>query len=57
MTGALISWFLIPDRSRDLASEDDEFRMYLAANGYVGKFGEKGSDARVVIVESPHEES
>jgi nitrate/nitrite transporter NarK len=41
MSGALISWFLIPDRDTDLSSEDDEFRRYLLNNGYVGRFGAK----------------
>lgn len=41
MTGALISWFLIPDRDTDLSGEDDEFRRYLLDNGYVGRFGSK----------------
>ncbi|KAM0723382.1 hypothetical protein Q7P37_000368 [Cladosporium fusiforme] len=40
MTGALISWFLIPDRSRDLASEDEEFRRFLEEHGYCGSFGD-----------------
>lgn len=42
MTGALISWFLIPDRDKDLSSEDDKFRRYLVEKGYVGRFGAKG---------------
>jgi hypothetical protein len=41
MTGALISWFLIPDRDADLSGEDDAFRRYLLSNGYVGQFGAK----------------
>lgn len=40
MTGALISWFLIPDKSRDLASEDEEFRRFLEEHGYCGSFGD-----------------
>ncbi|KAK4962898.1 hypothetical protein LTR10_000525 [Elasticomyces elasticus] len=39
-TGGLIAWFLIPDRERDLESEDARFRAYLEANGYSGLFGE-----------------
>lgn len=46
LTGALISWFLIPDRDRDLSGEDEEFRRYLADNGYVGRFGEKSIAGR-----------
>jgi MFS family permease len=41
LTGALISWFLIPDRDMDLSGEDDEFRRYLLDHGYVGRFGSK----------------
>ncbi|KAK2616232.1 hypothetical protein QQS21_000867 [Conoideocrella luteorostrata] len=40
MTGALISWFLIPDKERDLENEDALFREYLAQHGYAGVFGE-----------------
>lgn len=40
MTGALVSWFLIPDMSRDLETEDARFRAYLEENGYSGVFGE-----------------
>jgi hypothetical protein len=41
MTGALISWFLIPDRDTNLSGEDDEFRRYLLDKGYAGRFGAK----------------
>jgi hypothetical protein len=41
MTGALISWLLIPDRDTNLSGEDDEFRRYLLTNGYAGRFGAK----------------
>ena len=34
LAGGLISWFLIPDKERDLESEDRRFRDFLAANGY-----------------------
>jgi hypothetical protein len=47
LTGGLISWFLIPDRDRDLSNEDEEFRTYLAENGYVGRFGGKDLIARI----------
>ncbi|OAQ60125.1 metabolite transport protein [Pochonia chlamydosporia 170] len=40
MTGAAISWFLIPDKERDLENEDILFREYLAQHGYAGVFGE-----------------
>ncbi len=39
-TGALIAWFLIPDRERDLESEDARFRAYLAEHGFDTDFGE-----------------
>jgi MFS family permease len=34
IVGGLIAWFLIPDKERDLESEDVRFRRYLEANGY-----------------------
>ncbi|KAJ9296196.1 hypothetical protein DTO271G3_5337 [Paecilomyces variotii] len=34
VVGGLISWFLIPDRSRDLEDEDARFKAYLEENGY-----------------------
>jgi hypothetical protein len=40
MTGAIISWFLIPDKDRDLENEDVLFREYLAQHGYAGVFGD-----------------
>lgn len=46
LTGGVISWFLIPDRERDLSNEDEGFRKCLADNGYVGRFGEKPLVAR-----------
>jgi hypothetical protein len=30
----LISWFLIPDKEKDLESEDLRFKEFLEANGY-----------------------
>ncbi|TWU72071.1 hypothetical protein ED733_003522 [Metarhizium rileyi] len=42
MTGAAISWFLIPDKDRDLENEDALFREYLAQQGYAGVFGDAG---------------
>ncbi|KIW89724.1 uncharacterized protein Z519_09880 [Cladophialophora bantiana CBS 173.52] len=38
--GGIISWIFIPDRDRELESEDANFREYLAAHGYEGEFGE-----------------
>ncbi|CAI7663248.1 unnamed protein product [Penicillium bialowiezense] len=41
VVGGLIAWFLIPDMSRELESEDAKFRAYLAENGYdVSMYGE-----------------
>jgi hypothetical protein len=39
-TGGLIAWFLIPDRERDLESEDSRFRAYLEEHGFDTEFGE-----------------
>ena len=36
----LVAWFLIPDRDRDLESEDAKFRAYLAEHGFETDFGE-----------------
>ncbi|EXU95728.1 MFS transporter [Metarhizium robertsii] len=44
MTGAAISWFLIPDKERDLENEDALFREYLAQHGYAGVFGDVSRD-------------
>jgi len=38
--GGIIAYTLIPDRERDLESEDARFRAYLEENGYGGEFGE-----------------
>jgi MFS family permease len=41
VVGGLISWFLIPDMSRDLETEDARFKAYLEENGYdVSHYGE-----------------
>jgi len=40
MMGGLISWFLIPDRSRDLETEDEQYRLYLERNGWQASFGQ-----------------
>ncbi|KAG6006909.1 hypothetical protein E4U21_006629 [Claviceps maximensis] len=42
LVGACITWFLIPDKGRDLEDEDQLFREYLARHGYEGVFGEAG---------------
>jgi hypothetical protein len=39
-TGGIIAWTLIPDRARDLESEDARFRAYLEEHGFSGDFGE-----------------
>jgi hypothetical protein len=38
--GGLISWFLIPDRDRQMESEDAAFRAYLEEHGYSGDWGD-----------------
>jgi hypothetical protein len=38
--GGIIAWVFIPDRDRELESEDAKFREYLADHGYEGVFGE-----------------
>ena len=38
--GGIVAWIFIPDRDRDLESEDATFRAYLADHGYEGVFGE-----------------
>jgi hypothetical protein len=40
LVGGIIAWFFIPDKERDLESEDARFREFLAENGYEGLFGE-----------------
>lgn len=40
MVGAIISWVLIPNKEKDLESEDAKFRQYLLENGYEADFGE-----------------
>ena len=40
VTGGIIAWTLIPDRERDLESEDARFRAYLEEHGFSGDFGE-----------------
>ncbi|EWZ00218.1 hypothetical protein FOYG_00106 [Fusarium oxysporum NRRL 32931] len=42
--GGLIAWFLIPDKDKELESEDAQFRLYLEQNGYKGSFGEALKD-------------
>lgn len=38
LVGGLISWFLIPDKERELESEDVRFRAYLEDHGYDTSF-------------------
>tara|TARA_R110002060_G_scaffold57930_1_gene68071 strand:+ start:472 stop:930 length:459 start_codon:yes stop_codon:yes gene_type:complete len=38
VVGGLIAWFLIPDKERDLESEDARFRLYLEEKGYDTSF-------------------
>ncbi|KAG2016947.1 hypothetical protein GB937_005851 [Aspergillus fischeri] len=39
--GGLCSWFLIPDMSRELETEDARFKAYLEENGYdISHYGE-----------------
>ena len=41
LVGGLIAWFLIPDMSRELETEDARFKAYLEENGYdIGHYGE-----------------
>jgi MFS family permease len=40
LIGGIVAWTLIPDRERDLESEDARFRAYLIEHGYEGDFGE-----------------
>jgi hypothetical protein len=47
MVGGLISWFLIPDKERDLESEDLRFREFLEANGYDTSFYEESLSKQV----------
>ncbi|KAF5604292.1 metabolite transport GIT1 [Fusarium pseudocircinatum] len=42
--GGLVAWFLIPDKDKELESEDAQFRLYLEQNGYKGSFGEVMKD-------------
>lgn len=41
LAGGAIAWFLIPDMSRELETEDARFKAYLEENGYdVSSYGE-----------------
>jgi MFS family permease len=41
MVGGILSWFLIPDMSRELETEDAKFKAYLEENGYdISSYGE-----------------
>ncbi|KAF2148406.1 putative glycerophosphoinositol permease [Myriangium duriaei CBS 260.36] len=42
VVGVLVTYFFIPDlRGDNLAEEDEKFRAYLVAHGWVGEMGEK----------------
>ncbi|KAJ5754233.1 Major facilitator superfamily domain general substrate transporter [Penicillium manginii] len=42
IVGALITWFLVPDMSRELETEDARFKAYLEENGYdITSYGEE----------------
>lgn len=34
IAGGLVSWFMVPDKEKDLESEDKRFCEFLASNGY-----------------------
>ena len=41
VVGILVTWFFVPNlKGEDLAIEDEKFRAYLVANGWVGNMGE-----------------
>jgi MFS family permease len=44
VVGGIIAWIFIPDRERDLESEDARFKAYLEEQGYTGFFGESIED-------------
>ncbi|PYI28679.1 hypothetical protein BP00DRAFT_449062 [Aspergillus indologenus CBS 114.80] len=45
--GGLAAWFLIPDNARDLQTEDDRFKEYLAENEYdISLYGQELSVER-----------
>ena len=45
MSGAVITWTLVPDMGKELESEDVKFRRYLEEHGYDGTFGDMTKDA------------
>ncbi|KAL4897194.1 MFS general substrate transporter [Aspergillus ambiguus] len=47
LVGGLVAWFLIPDMSRELETEDARFKAYLEEHGYdVSHYGEVGVDRK-----------
>jgi hypothetical protein len=44
LVGGIIAWIFIPDKEKDLESEDARFRAYLAEHGYTGIFGDSLED-------------
>jgi MFS family permease len=40
VVGGIIAWIFIPDKNRDLESEDANFRVSLEEHGFTGFFGE-----------------
>ena len=41
LVGILVTWLFIPDlKGEDLADEDEKFRAYLLAHGWIGTMGE-----------------
>ncbi|KAG5978482.1 hypothetical protein E4U55_006171, partial [Claviceps digitariae] len=49
LVGACVTWFLVPDKGRDLEDEDRLFREYLARHGYAGVFGDCGVGKEEVL--------
>ncbi|KAL5610336.1 hypothetical protein FOVSG1_005017 [Fusarium oxysporum f. sp. vasinfectum] len=42
--GGLVAWLLIPDKEKELETEDAQFRLYLEQNGYKCSFGDAVRD-------------
>ncbi|KAL5601571.1 hypothetical protein FOBRF1_009104 [Fusarium oxysporum] len=42
--GGLVAWLLIPDKDKELETEDAQFRLYLEQNGYKCSFGDAVRD-------------
>ena len=41
LVGALLAWFVVPDMSSRLEDEDEEWKRYLAANGWQADWGDE----------------